>query len=731
MSFISELKRRNVIRVAMAYAVAAWLIIQVVETILPAFGYGDAAIRYIVIILAIAFIPTLAFSWAFEITPEGLRREVDVVREHSITRFTGKKLDRIIMVLLAVALGYFAFDKFVLDPVEDVQIAESARQEGRSDALIESYGDRSIAVLPFVSMSNDPEQEYFADGLSDTLTHVLAQVSGLRVTAKTSSFYFKGRNMDVREIAGKLNVSNILEGSVQKSGNRVRITAQLIEAHSDTHLWSKIFDRDLGDIFTIQDEIAREVMKALEVTLLDTEEERMEQRYRPNLEAYEQLILGRHEMAARTADRLAIAEQHFKRAIELDPGYVLAYVGLAQTYRLQTSYGGLVLEESLELRQPLIDKALDLDSLSGEAQMVSAFLEYDRQLKTGGDVSRNWEEVVIGILELSPNYAEVHRLYSGLLTERSRFEEALVQIRLAAELDPMSAINQTALAGMTWDAGRVEEAFMLVRRNIERTPEFPNNYTMMAEFYASLGQLGKAQRWRQEARRRNPGNASEWMWECMGFLNLGDIHSAEQCSEQLAESHPEKIRGQALGIPLKVIGGEWNAAIAELESKLERLPGATPYQRILADMLAGQGDVGRAKVLMTEAYPGLLDDEVELELDPALLAASRNFAAILDANGEVQQRDVLLRALEDRIETMHRVRGIGYGIVDVYIHVMRGNRDRAIAALSEAIDQGWKITRPFPLDGNWWTLRQDWKLAGLRDDPEFIALMEELEAEVS
>ena len=363
MSFISELKRRNVIRVAMAYAVAAWLIIQVVETILPAFGYGDAAIRYIVIILAIAFIPTLAFSWAFEITPEGLRREVDVVREHSITRFTGKKLDRIIMLLLAVALGYFTFDKFVLDPVEDVQIAESARQEGRSDALIESYGDRSIAVLPFVSMSNDPEQEYFADGLSDTLTHVLAQVSGLRVTAKTSSFYFKGRNMDVREIAGKLNVSNILEGSVQKSGNRVRITAQLIEAHSGTHLWSKIFDRDLGDIFAIQDEIAREVMQSLEVTLIDSEQTRLVHRYQPPLEAYEQLVLGRHEVDKRTAESLAAAERHFKRAIELAPEYALAYVGLAETYDLQIAYGSLLWEESLELRQPLVDRALELAPL--------------------------------------------------------------------------------------------------------------------------------------------------------------------------------------------------------------------------------------------------------------------------------------------------------------------------------------------------------------------------------
>ena len=176
MSLFNELNHRNVIRVAMAYVVTAWLLIQVVETILPTLGYSDVAIRYCVIVLAIAFIPCLVFSWAFEITPEGLRREVDVVREHSITRFTGNKLDRIIMLLLALALSYFAFDKFVLDPVEDVQIAESAHQEGRSEALTESYGDKSIAVLPFVNMSADPEQEYFSDGISEELLNLLAQI---------------------------------------------------------------------------------------------------------------------------------------------------------------------------------------------------------------------------------------------------------------------------------------------------------------------------------------------------------------------------------------------------------------------------------------------------------------------------------------------------------------------------------------------------------------------------
>ena len=241
MSLYQELNRRNVFRVAIAYLAGSWLLVEVAGTIFPLFGFGDTPTRILVIVLAIGFPLFLLFSWVFEITPEGLKKEKDIDRTASVTHKTGKQLDRIIIVLLALALGYFAFDKFILDPIEDAELVEETAQQVRSDVLVESYGDKSIAVLPFVNMSSDLEQEYFSDGLTDTLIHGLAQVSGLRVTAKTSSFYFKGMNVDIREIARKLNVSNILEGSVQKSGNRVRITAQLIEANSDTHLWSKNF----------------------------------------------------------------------------------------------------------------------------------------------------------------------------------------------------------------------------------------------------------------------------------------------------------------------------------------------------------------------------------------------------------------------------------------------------------------------------------------------------------
>ena len=205
-SLFNELKRRNVLRVGAAYIVASWLIVQVVETVFPAFGFSDAAVRIAVIVLAIGFLPMLVFAWAFELTPEGLKREQDVDRSRSVTPETGRKLDRIIMVMLALGLAYFAFDKFVLSTSREASIAETARQVGRSEALVESFGDASIAVLPFDNISDDPSNEYFSDGVTEEILNLLAMIPELRVVSRSSAFAYKGKEIHVpgedEEIAG-------------------------------------------------------------------------------------------------------------------------------------------------------------------------------------------------------------------------------------------------------------------------------------------------------------------------------------------------------------------------------------------------------------------------------------------------------------------------------------------------------------------------------------------------
>ena len=263
MSFIEELKRRNVLRVGVAYVIASWLMIQVAETIFPLFGFDEGPARVVVVMLAIGFPLVLIFSWLYELTPEGLKLEREVDRSSSVVHRTGKKLDRAIIVVLALAFGYFAFDKFVLDPARDAEREEAVAKQVRSDVLVESYGDNSIAVLPFVNMSSDAEQEYFSDGISEELLNLLSNIPKLRVISRSSSFTFKGKDIDIPTIAAQLNVAYVLEGSVRKAGKKVRITAQLIEARSDTHLWSETYDRELANIFAVQDEISAAIVIAL------------------------------------------------------------------------------------------------------------------------------------------------------------------------------------------------------------------------------------------------------------------------------------------------------------------------------------------------------------------------------------------------------------------------------------------------------------------------------------
>lgn len=267
MRFLDEIRRRNVHRIALAYLAVAWLLIQVAATVLPAYGVSEATLTILITVVAIGFVPAVVLSWVFDWTPEGLRRDTSV--SDTATASANKHLDRAIIVTLVLAVGYFAIDKFVIDPTRDAENMQTARDEGRADAFVESFGDLSKAVLPFVNMSADPEQEYFSDGIAEELLNLLAKIPELRVISRSTAFTFKGKDIVISEVAKKLNVAHILEGSVRRSGNKVRITAQLIDARTDTHLWSDTCDRELEDIFAIQDEISAKIVADLKLKLLD------------------------------------------------------------------------------------------------------------------------------------------------------------------------------------------------------------------------------------------------------------------------------------------------------------------------------------------------------------------------------------------------------------------------------------------------------------------------------
>jgi TolB-like protein len=242
-----------------------------VETIFPAFGFGDTAVRVTTIALVIGLIPAIILSWVYEITPEGLKLERNVDRSRSITPQTGRKLDRMIMMGLALSVSYFAFDKFVMDPRRDAENLELATEQAVEQAIAKmeaALPERSIAVLPFVDLSEEGDNEYFSDGIAEELLNLLAKIPELRVISRSSAFSFKGKDFDIPSIASQLKVRHILEGSVRKSGNQVRITAQLIDANTDSHLWSETYDRTMDNIFAIQDEISARVVEQLRITLV-------------------------------------------------------------------------------------------------------------------------------------------------------------------------------------------------------------------------------------------------------------------------------------------------------------------------------------------------------------------------------------------------------------------------------------------------------------------------------
>jgi len=454
MSLYHELKRRNVFRVAIAYLAGAWLLIEVTDTIFPYFNLGETAVRVLIILLAIGFPMFLVFSWVFEITPEGLLREKDVQRGYSITAKTGKTLNRVIIVLLGLALGYFAFDKFILDPVEDEQIAQSALQEGRSAALTESYGDNSIAVLPFVNMSSDPEQEYFSDGISEELLNLLAKIPELRVISRSSAFSFKGKDIDIPTIAGQLNVAHILEGSVRKAGNQVRITTQLIDARSDTHLWSETYDRTFDDIFAVQNEIAVAVVENLKIAILGE----IQQIQEASPEAYALYLQGRHLMNLSTSDGLERAAATLKKSLEIDPNYSPTWLELGRAYDRMSALRVMSSEEARPLARDAINRALELSPNSGRVHDSLAW----RYFYYAGDMglaAAHFERA----MELDPTNTNIIGNVSIFLSAIGRSKEAIRFGEHQVSRDPANAVAHNNLGIRYRYAGqfdKTESAFL-------------------------------------------------------------------------------------------------------------------------------------------------------------------------------------------------------------------------------------------------------------------------------
>ena len=458
MSLFAELKRRNVFRVGIAYIVLAWLLLQVGDTLAPALHLPEWINSALAFFLILGFPLAIFFAWAFELTPEGLKLEKNVDRGASITPVTGRKLDRTIIALLVVAAGYFIWHS---------QTAHNGEEE-----LAEAVaGQPSIAVLPFENMSSDAEQEYFSDGLTEELLNLLAKIPELKVTSRTSAFFYKGKDIKLSDVGRELDVEHILEGSVRKSGDKIRITAQLIQVASDTHLWSETWDRSLDDVFVIQDEIAAKVVDELRVQLLGE----LPHALATDGETYSLYLQARHTMSQRTHESLFRGEELIDKAIEIDPDYAPAWVLKAHIYSQQGDVGARLPPEAGPLARAAVDRALELDPDNGAAHALS------------GDIMMSFERNFAGAkdaferaLELDPNDVDVLFQASIYFAIIGQPETGLELGLRTYERDPLFVPNHATLGYIYDMLGRYEQAEAISRERIEISPDSYGSYYYLA-----------------------------------------------------------------------------------------------------------------------------------------------------------------------------------------------------------------------------------------------------------
>jgi TolB-like protein len=689
MWLFNELKRRNVLRVAIAYLAAAWLLVEVTDTIFPYFNLGETAVRILIILLAIGFPLFLIFSWVFEFTSEGLKLERDVRREESITRKTGKRLNRAIMVLLILALGYFAVDKFVFEPARVAEIVEVTAQQARSEALLESYGDQSIAVLPFVNLSADPEQEYFSDGISEELLNLLAQIPELRVISRSSAFSFKDKGIAIPEVAKQLNVAHILEGSVRKAGKRVRITAQLIEAHSDTHLWSQTYDRTLDDIFAVQDEIAVAIGDALKVKLALVAGEAVQPTTikAANSAAYDAYLRGRDLINQRGRKNTAAAIPHLERALRLDANFAPAHAQLAIAMTLYTGYTPAERHTAIEH----LNRALALEPDLAEAHAGRAML---------ANHGKDFESAVAHAhkaLASNPNYIDAMRWLANALHGLGRTEESETLLEQVLVVDPLSVIGRVSHATRLAARGRTKEAHAIAEQLLEEGNLWAGYRVHVYTYLRDEGKLAEGLYWAL----KGPGHE----WHVMNVFQLiGEFDEARRTIDAysyLTDAHE----------------GRWDEAIQAVLKNLELYPDNQIMIGDAADALYLAGRFDEALPI----YERLLDMSPEGQPIPGWNPLGQTMALALarrktdDEPGAQEAARIVSQRLGQR-----RAAGVKTWFLDLaeaLLAAFEHDRDSTLKALKSAIQSGLRTH----------VLFSDPMFEDLRDDPGYVALRQELE----
>ena len=455
-SFFAELKRRNVYKIAVAYAVVAWLLMQVASQIFPFFEIPNWVVRLVILLLVIGFPIALIIAWAFEVTSEGIKSTE--AADAAGLRSRGGAWIYVVLVSAALSVGLFFVGRYT-----------AGHGTPRVSEVTTASPQKSIAVLPLVNESGDPKDEYFSDGLSEELIAALAQISGLKVIGRSSSFRFKDRKEEPRAIGEKLGVSTLLDGTVRKQGDRVRIVAELVNAADGIQLWTRTFDRELKDIFAVQEEISRAVAESLKVKLFGTQEN-PSQIATNNVEAHNAYLQGHFHFLRRNADDYSKAISFFDRAIELDPNYALAYAERAEAW---TMIGDLTGQRPTAYPKARNDaeRAVAIAPDLAEARAALGWVRFFGEWKFADGLSE-----LKRAKELSPTNPTANDLLARVIVYLGRIDEAERQAREAVELDPLSVATQFNLARVLFFAGKLDEADAAGRKVAELQPSSSSSH---------------------------------------------------------------------------------------------------------------------------------------------------------------------------------------------------------------------------------------------------------------
>ncbi len=545
-NFFAELKRRNVYKVAVAYAVVAWLLIQAASIFLPAFDAPAWVMKIFIIVIIFGFPVALIFSWAFEITPEGIKLESEIEPSKSIKRRTGRKIVALTIALAVVAAGLFVYQ--LVRPKSDTSGSPTAA----------TIANKSIAVLPFDNLSRDPDNAYFCEGVQDEILTRLAKVADLKVISRTSTQHFKSTPDNLPQIAKQLGVAHIVEGSVQKSNDQVRVNVQLINAQNDAHLWADTYDRKLTDIFAVESDIAKTIAETLQAKLTGSEKSSIAKTPTVNPEAYELYLRGKFFAEKRTGADLLKSIEYYDQAIAKDPGYPLAYVGLADSHLLLSAYGATSPKESASPARAALRKAIELDDSLAQAHASSGLLATVEL-----DLDRAISELERAI-QLNPNYATAHHWIALPLTAVGQSDRGILEGKRAIELDPLSLIINADLCWVYFNGRRFDEAEAQARKTLEMDPRFYVAHYYLGEALQFKGKLAGAI---AEFQKAYDSNNDPFSLAMLGqaYARQGKTDEAQKVLARLREqAKSQYISPYAFAVVLTALGDKARA-IDELE----------------------------------------------------------------------------------------------------------------------------------------------------------------------